>query len=74
MRPYFFDIVADGTVEHDFHGHRLHKQEEAHEMAELIALDIECTGVDRKATEVVVRDINGTILFSVRVRPHLAAA
>jgi hypothetical protein len=48
----------------------------AREMAELIALDIECTdGDDFAGAEVQVRDIGGQKLFSVPVRePELIAA
>jgi hypothetical protein len=77
MRPYFFDIVTSSSVRHDFHGRRLAKPEDAHHLAEMIALDIECCNGDRDwvATEVVVRDVRGAILHSVSVRhPELIAA
>jgi hypothetical protein len=77
MRPYFFDIVTSGSVRHDFHGRRLAKPEDAHHLAEMIALDIECCNGDREwvATEVVVRDVRGATLYSVSVRhPELIAA
>jgi hypothetical protein len=71
MRPYFFDIVTSDSVQHDFHGRRLAKPEDAHHLAEMIALDVECCNGDKDwiATEVVVRDMRGAKLYSVSVRP-----
>jgi hypothetical protein len=77
MRPYFFDIVTSTSVQHDFHGRRLAKPEDAHHLAEMIALDRECCNGNRDwiATEVVVRDARGATLYSVSVRhPDLIAA
>ena len=77
MHAYFFDIVTSKSVEHDFHGRRLAKPEDARDLAEMIALDMECCvgNSDWIATEVVVRDLLGTSLYSVSVRhPELIAA
>jgi hypothetical protein len=64
---YFFDVVTTATVQLDFQGRTFATPEPAHDLAEMIALDIECS--DAEATEVVVRDIKGGRLFSVNVRP-----
>ena len=74
MRPYFFDIVTETSVEHDFHGRSLARPEDARELAEIIALDLECTDKTWVATQVEVRDVKGACLCSVSVRhPDLIA-
>jgi hypothetical protein len=75
MHRYFFDIVTSASVDHDFHGRSLAKPEDALYLAELIALDLECSDKVWIATEVVARDVKGTRLYSVSVRhPDLIAA
>ena len=46
MQRYFFDVAARTHVQYDYHGREIHKPEQARELAELIALDIECTDGD----------------------------
>ena len=46
MQRYFFDVAARTYVQYDYHGREIHKPEQARELAELIALDIECTDGD----------------------------
>jgi hypothetical protein len=75
MHRYFFDIVTSACVEHDFHGRSLAKPKDALYLAELIALDLECSDKVWIATEIVVRDVKGVRLYSVSVRhPDLIAA
>ena len=75
MHPYFFDIVTDASIQHDFHGRKLATPDDARELAEMIALDLEFSNGDWIATEVEVRDVNGARLYSVSVRhPDLIAS
>ena len=66
---YFFDILTGNTVQHDFQGRVFATLEHAHSLAELIALDMECSDLGKDAFEVVVRDAKGSLLFSVNMRP-----
>ena len=68
MQAYFFDVVTSAGVQHDFHGRRLATLDEAHELAKMITLDLECCDVLWVATDVVVRDVRGARLYSVAVR------
>jgi hypothetical protein len=69
MIKYFFDLATKSYVQYDYRGRDLERPELAREMAELIALDIECTdGDDFAGAEVQVRNIGGQKLFSVPVR------
>jgi hypothetical protein len=76
MKRYFFDLAIKSYVQYDYQGRDLERPEQAREMAELIALDIECTEGDELAgAEVQVRNIGGQKLFAVPVRmPELIAA
>jgi uncharacterized protein DUF6894 len=67
---YFFDIVTAASVLHDFQGRTFATPEPAHSLAELIALDMECSDFGHDVTEVAVRDVKGDLLFSVHVRPR----
>jgi len=74
MNRYFFDVAAKSYVQYDYRGRDLTRPELAREMAELIALDIECTESDMPAgAEVQVRNIGGQKLFSVPIRELVAA-
>jgi len=70
MTRYFFDVANDSDVHYDYRGREFEKPEEARELAELIALDIECTddGSELDAAEVQVRNVSGDRLFSVPIR------
>ena len=69
MQRYFFDVAARTYVQYDYHGRDIHKPEEARELAELIALDIECTeGDDLVGAEIQVRNVSGQQLYSVPIR------
>ena len=74
MKRFFFDVAMQTSVSYDFRGKDFATTEEARELAELIALDIECTSENNMtAFEVQVRNITGDHLFNVPVR-YLAAA
>jgi hypothetical protein len=76
MQRYFFDVSTKSHVQYDYRGRDFSNSDQARQLAELIALDVECTeGDELVATEVQVRDIKGRHLFSVAVRePELIAA
>ena len=76
MQRYFFDVAARSHVHYDYRGREFGRAEQARELAELIALDIECTdGDDLAGAEIQVRDVSGQHLYSIAVRtPELIAA
>jgi hypothetical protein len=76
MKRYFFDVSSRTYVQYDYRGRDFSDAEQAKQLAELIALDVECIdGDDIAGMEVQVRDIAGRHLFSVAVRePELVAA
>ena len=76
MKRYFFDVAARSSVQYDYKGRDFERIEQVREVAELIALDIECMVDENQAIlEVQVRNIGGQKLFSVPVRaPELIAA
>ena len=76
MNKYFFDVASKSYVQYDFRGRELERPEQARELAELIALDIECTDGEALANgEVQVRNVGGQKLFSIPIRePALIAA
>jgi hypothetical protein len=76
MTRYFFDVANESYVQYDFRGREFEKPEQAHELAELIALDVECTdGDDVARGEVQVCNVSGVRLFSIPIRePELIAA
>ena len=76
MKRYFFDVTANAHVQYDYRGREFWKPEDARELAELIALDLECSNEgDWKGAEVRVHNVRGDRLFSVAIRePELAAA
>jgi hypothetical protein len=76
MTRYFFDVANKLYVQYDYRGREFEKLEQARELAELIALDVECTeGDDVENGEVQVRNVSGKRLFSIPIRePELIAA
>jgi len=69
MQRYFFDVATHAYVQYDYHWREIQKPEEARELAELIALDIECTdGDDLAGGEIQVRNVSGQHLYSVPIR------
>ena len=75
MTRFFFDVSYKTHVHYDYQGRDFAQLEQARELAELIALDLECSESDTPGTEVQVRNIGGTCLFSVPIRqPERIAA
>lgn len=75
MKRFFFDVSFKTHVRYDYQGRDFAQPEQARELAELIALDFECSDVETPGAEVQVRNITGTCLFSVPIRqPELIAA
>ncbi len=76
MKRFFFDVSSRSHTHYDYQGREFAQTEQARELAELIALDLECSDEgDQTGLEVQVRNIGGTFLFAVPVRqPDLIAA
>jgi Domain of unknown function (DUF6894) len=69
MKRFFFDVSFKTHVRYDYQGRDFAGPEQARELAELIALDIGCSdNSDDSGTEVQVRNIDGTCLFSIPIR------
>ena len=68
MKRFFFDVSYKTYVHYDYQGRDFALPEQARELAELIALDLECSESDTPGSEVQVRNIGGTCLFSVPIR------
>ena len=68
MKRFFFDVSFKTHVRYDYQGRDFAQPEQARELAELIALDFECSDNDSLGGEVQVRNITGTCLFSVPIR------
>ena len=75
MKRFFFDVSQNSRIHYDFQGRDFAQVEQARELAELIALDLECSDNGEWAgSEVQVRNVGGTCLFSVPIREIEAAA
>ena len=76
MKRLFFDVSFKTHVHYDFQGREFAHIEQARELAELIALDLECSDHGNgSGAEVQVRNVGGACLFSVPVRqPDMIAA
>ncbi len=76
MKRFFFDVSFNSHVHYDYQGRDFAQPEQARELAELIALDLEFSSDNATpGTEVQVRNIKGTCLFSVPIRqPERIAA
>jgi len=76
MKRFFFDVQSKSHIAYDYQGRDLAGPEQARELAELIALDLECSDNGEWAgIAVQVRNILGTCLFSIPVRqPERVAA
>jgi hypothetical protein len=69
MKKFFFDVSFQDHVRYDYRGRDFAQPEQARELAELIALDIECEDNDNVVgLEVQVRNVGGKCLFAVPVR------
>jgi len=68
MARYFFDLVGKQHIRHDFRGRELSTPEEAHRLAELIAVDL-ATGPEEQwvSCTVAVRGADGRELFNVPI-------
>jgi hypothetical protein len=73
---FFFDVATKRYVQYDYRGVMLKNVADAHQVAELIALDLSCSDIpdisehDRR---VEVRDAAGNQLFSVPLARSAAA-
>ena len=67
MKRFFFDVATDKSVRYDYHGRIFGNAEEARALAELIALDLSCSE-DNDDSEVQVRNVTGSCLFSIAIR------
>ena len=68
MKRFFFDVSYKTHVQYDYQGRDFAQPEQARELAELIALDLECSESDTPGSEVQGRNVGGTFRFSVPSR------
>ena len=69
MKRVFFDVAANSSVQYDYRGREFDKPEDAHELAELIALDLECIDEGEwTGGEVRVCNVSGERIFSASIR------
>jgi hypothetical protein len=69
MKRYFFDVAARAFVQYDYVGREFEQPDKANELAELIALDLGCSGDETWAgAEVRVHNAHGNRLFAVAIR------
>jgi hypothetical protein len=74
MQRYFFDFGFHTHVHYDFAGKCFVTEEQAREMAEMIALDVACADPDTSTNvEVQVRNIAGRRLFSIPIPKQVLA-
>ena len=75
MKRFFFDISHNSSIRYDYQGRDFARLEQAREFAELIALDLECSDDGEwVGSEVQVRNIGGSCLFSIPIREIEAVA
>ncbi|HWL31614.1 MAG TPA: hypothetical protein VNQ50_05725 [Xanthobacteraceae bacterium] len=68
MKRFFFDVSSCDHTHYDYQGRDFARQEQAEELAELIALDLQCSDNGGWAgSQVQVRNIGGTCLFSIPI-------
>jgi hypothetical protein len=69
MARYFFDVAGKQQDRHDFRGRELSTLEEAHQLAQLISIDL-ATGPEEEwvGWSVVVHDEDRRALFSVPIQ------
>ena len=64
----FFDLLKQKCPSYDFHGHDVGKQDDAVQIAELIAADLGWSETnDWVGSHVVVRDTAGKLIFAVPI-------
>jgi hypothetical protein len=75
MKTYFFDLVSGQRSEYDHRGHNLPSVEAAHQVAELIALDL---GIEPDGKwcgwTIKVQNAYGRQVFSIPVQEDCLAA
>jgi len=70
MKRYFFDFRGIASNSYDYHGRYFRSAQDARDAAELIALDLSCSDMDRwVGSKINVCDAIGTTLFSIPVLP-----
>jgi hypothetical protein len=76
MRRFFFDVSTAKGFLYDYKGRFFRRDEDARQLAELIALDLESTEASHwTGSAIAVRNVHGKTLFSVLVQePDLMAA
>ena len=68
MTRLFFDVVNTRSRSYDYSGRNFSRQEDAANVAELIAMDLGCSEMsDWIGSHVQVRNVAGDTLFSVPV-------
>jgi len=68
MKRFFFDVSSRDHTHYDYQGRDFAQQEQAEELAELIALDLQCSNDGGwSGSSVQVRNAGGTCLFSVPI-------
>jgi hypothetical protein len=70
MNRYFFDLVSGSRSEYDYKGREFRTPEQARELAELIALDLEIASCDGQwaGWTVDVRNARGNREFCIPVQ------
>jgi hypothetical protein len=70
MKRYFFDVISQAGSAYDYRGREFPSPEQAYQMAELMALDLQlCPPGEWAASSINVRDSFGTEFFTMRVQP-----
>jgi hypothetical protein len=70
MKRYFFDFRGIATNSYDYHGRFFRSAKDARDAAEMIALDLSCSEVEKwVGSKINVCDAIGTTLFSIPVLP-----
>ncbi len=69
MARYFFDVVTESGVAHDFRGRELATAQDARCQGELVAIDLQqaAGGSACMSRAVSVRDVQGMEIFSIAV-------
>ena len=75
MQRYFFDVVSGPRSEYDYRGRDFPTADAAHQLAELIALDLGTDSDDKwHGWTIKVRNASGQQFFSIPIREHCLAA
>ena len=68
MNKFFFDVASRASVSYDYKGREFATALQAQSFAELVALDVACSGNADAGDEIQVRDVHGAKLFVVSVQ------